>query len=73
MNIIEEKIINHLYMNVMTKGEYPNFGSPECRCDKCMFYEVACRPGDNYVGCFHGWKREGDKSYNEILKYKCVK
>lgn len=57
-NVIEEKLIKNAFMNVITKGEYPNFGSPECKCDKCMFYKVACNPKDeNIVGCFHGWKR----------------
>ena len=59
MNVIEKKIINDIFTKVITKGEYPEFGSPECYCDKCMFYEVACVPlGKNAVGCFHGWKRE---------------
>ena len=59
MNVIEEKIINDAFMKVITKGEYPEFGSPEVRCNKCMFYKVACKPsGKNVVGCFHGWKRE---------------
>lgn len=57
-NVIEEKLIKNAFMNVITKGEYPNFGSPECKCDKCMFYKVACEPKDkNVVGCFHGWKK----------------
>ena len=61
MNIIEKTIINHLYKNIVTKGEYPEFGFPECRCNKCMFYGVACVPtGKDVVGCFHGWKREID-------------
>ena len=59
MNVIEEKIINDVFMKVITKGEYPEFGSPECRCNKCMFYGIACNPSDkNVVGCFHGWTRE---------------
>lgn len=59
MNAIEEKIVNDLFMNVITKGEYPKFGSPECKCDKCMFNEVACKPSrKDVVGCFHGWKKE---------------
>jgi hypothetical protein len=55
MNIIEEKIIKEIYTNIMTKGEYPNFGSPECKCSKCMFHNVACTPiHKDAVGCFHG-------------------
>ena len=68
MNVIEEKIVNHLYENVITKGEYPNFGSPEVHCNKCMFYEVACKPSDECVGCFHGWKRESDPNYDAFIK-----
>lgn len=61
MNVIEKKIINDLFMNIITKGEFPNFGSPEVKCKRCMFYEIACKPSDKYVvGCFHGWKREAD-------------
>lgn len=61
MNIIEEKIVNDIFMNVIAKGEYPAFGSPECKCNKCMFYKIACKPSDkNVVGCFHGWKRESE-------------
>lgn len=59
MNIIEEAIINELFIDIVTKGNYPEFGSPECRCKKCMFYKVACTPPSaKVVGCFHGWKKE---------------
>lgn len=59
IGFIEEAIIRNAFMNMITKGEYPDFGSPECRCNKCMFYKVMCNPKDeNVVGCFHGWKRE---------------
>lgn len=59
MNVIEEKIIRDIFMKIITQGEFPKFGSPEVRCDKCMFYGVACIPsGKNAVGCFHGWKKE---------------
>ena len=59
MNVIEKKIINDIFMNIITKGEFPDFGSPEVKCNKCMFYEVACKPsGKDVVGCFHGWKKE---------------
>ena len=53
----------------MTKGEYPNFGSPECRCSKCMFHKVACNPsGKNVVGCFHGWKIEESSDQQKLQK-----
>ena len=60
MNIIEETIINNLFKNIVTKGQYPEFGSPECKCNKCMFYKVACPSShkQNVAGCFHGWKRD---------------
>jgi len=62
MSIIEEKIIKDAYMNILTNGEYPQFGSPEVRCDKCMFYKVVCYPSnETVVGCFHGWRREKEK------------
>lgn len=59
MNIIEAKIINDIYTKVITKGEYPDFGSPEVLCSKCMFHNIACFPSGNTAGCFHGWKKEG--------------
>lgn len=69
MNIIEEKIINDIFTKVITKGEYPNFGSPECKCNKCMFHNVACFPTNkNAVGCFHGWKKEEDEKWNDFNK-----
>jgi len=58
MNIIEKHIIGELYNNILTKGEYPKFGSPECNCNKCMFYNVTCPPSPHRAGCFHGWKKE---------------
>lgn len=61
---LEKEIIKMVYENIMNKGEYPNFGSPEIHCDKCMFYRVACRPySDIVVGCFLGWKREQEENY----------
>ena len=59
-NVIEEKIINDAFMNIVTKGEFPEFGSPEVRCNKCMFNKIIC-PSSNkpdVVGCFHGWKKQ---------------
>lgn len=62
MKYFEENIIKNTFMDIVTKGEYPNFGSPECKCNKCMFHKVACNLSDkkDVVGCFHGWKREKD-------------
>lgn len=60
MNIIEDAIIVNAFNNIITKGKYPEFGSPEVHCDKCMFHKVTCFPTNkNAVGCFHGWKKEG--------------
>ena len=59
-NVIEEKIIIDAFMNIVTKGEFPEFGSPEVRCNKCMFNKIIC-PSSNkpdVVGCFHGWKKQ---------------
>lgn len=60
MNVIEEKIINDTFRKIITNGEFPNFGSPEVRCDKCMFNKIVCLSFNkpNVVGCFHGWKKE---------------
>ena len=55
---IEKIMIKKILEDIITKGEYPKFGSPETRCNKCMFYNIACNPLPKYVGCFHGWKRE---------------
>lgn len=60
MNVIEKKIINDIFRKIITNGEFPNFGSPEVRCDKCMFNKIVCPSSNkpNVVGCFHGWKKE---------------
>ena len=54
----EKKIIETIFENIMLKGEFPKFGSPETKCSKCMFCKVVCYPSSSCVGCFHGWKRE---------------
>lgn len=54
----DKKMIKLLFDNAMLKGEYPNFGFPETRCDKCMFAGIACETSPEYVGCLGGWKRE---------------
>lgn len=53
MNKIDEKIIKSIFENIQ-KGVYPKFGSPETRCNKCMFYGVVCMPKPEYVGCYGG-------------------
>ena len=58
LNNIDKEMIKIIFENIMTKGEYPKFGSPETRCDKCMFYKITCRPLPEYIGCLLGWKRE---------------
>ena len=61
MNNIDKMMIIKIYDNIVNKCEFPKFGSPETRCDKCMFHGIACLPLQGYVGCFHGWKREEEK------------
>lgn len=56
----ETILIKAIFKNITLKGKFPKFGSPETRCDKCMFNKIACFPASNCVGCFHGWKREGE-------------
>ena len=59
MNKIEEKIIKSIFDD-MKNGIFPKFGSPETKCDKCMFCGVICQTNHDYVGCLGGWKREED-------------
>lgn len=54
----DKEMIKLIYKNIIDKGEFPKFGSPEMKCSKCMFYGIACQPSSEYVGCHHGWKRE---------------
>ena len=54
----DKKIIKTIFDDIINNGKFPNFSSPEMKCDKCMFYGVACLPSHEYVGCFSGWKRE---------------
>lgn len=61
INDIDKKMIKIIYENIMEKCEFPKFGSPETKCDKCMFYGVACQPLPKYIGCYHGWKREEEQ------------
>ena len=58
MSNIEKVMIKKFFEDIVTKCEFPKFGSPETKCDKCMFYNIACNPLHEYVGCYHGWKRE---------------
>ena len=55
---IDKKMIKLLHDNIRTNGTYPNFGSPETKCAKCMFYMISCFPSPQYVGCLGGWKKE---------------
>lgn len=55
---IDKEMIKLIYENIIDKGEFPKFGSPEMKCDKCMFHRIVCQPSPEYVGCYHGWKRE---------------
>ena len=57
-NKIEEKIIRNIFENIIQNGVYPTFGSPETRCNKCMFFGITCMPSPEYIGCYGGWKRE---------------
>lgn len=57
MNEIEKNIIKSIFED-MKNGKYPEFGSPETRCDKCMFAGIACGTSPQFVGCLGGWKRE---------------
>jgi len=60
MSSVDKKMIEIIFSNIMLKDEFPNFGSPETMCNKCMFHEIVCWPAPGYIGCFHGWKREKD-------------
>lgn len=53
----ENKIMLKAIFEDMKKGNFPNFGSPETKCNKCIFYGIVCDPGAEYVGCLGGWKR----------------
>lgn len=57
MTNLEKKIIKDIFEK-MKDGFTPRFGSPETRCDKCMFLEVICLPSEEYTGCYGGWKME---------------
>jgi hypothetical protein len=51
-----KKLLEIIFEN-MKKGDFPKFGSPETKCNKCMFYNIVCFPRPEYVGCLGGWKR----------------
>lgn len=53
----ENKTILKTIFEDTKRGVWPNFGSPETKCIKCMFYGIVCDPDPKYVGCFGGWKR----------------
>lgn len=46
----------------LKNGNFPKFGSPETKCEKCMFSGIACFPGIGVAGCLGGWKKEGENS-----------
>lgn len=52
-NKVDERIVRNIF-NDMQKGIWPKFGSPETRCDKCMFFGIICLPSPEYVGCYCG-------------------
>ena len=56
--ITDDKIIKAIYENIRNNAEFPTFGSPETKCNKCMFCGVACQPLPEWAGCFAGWKYE---------------
>lgn len=58
MDKIDGIIIKNIHEDIIKRGVYPKFGSPEIKCAKCMFYKVTCSPSPEYVGCYGGWKRE---------------
>ncbi len=54
----ENKTMLKVIFENMKKGVMPNFGSPETKCNKCMFHGIVCEPlSENVVGCLGGWKR----------------
>lgn len=63
---IERRAVSKIFRD-MANGKFPNFGSPETRCHRCMFYKVVCplMELDNRVGCLGGWKREVDGWYSD--------
>lgn len=57
VNKVAENIIRGIFEDIQ-KGNWPKFGSPETRCNKCMFYGVSCGSKLGRVGCLGGWKME---------------
>ena len=64
INNIDKKMIEVVFENIMLNDEFPKFGSPETECSKCMFYNIVCLPSSARVGCYHGWKREGENGFD---------
>lgn len=58
---IDKQMIKLMYKNIIENYEFPKFGSPETKCEKCMFFKVACIPPPQYVGCLGGWKMEEEE------------
>ena len=58
MDAKTNNIMARVVFENMKKGQLPNFGSPETKCDKCMFCGGVCNPAPGVVGCLGGWKRD---------------
>ena len=54
-------IILEAFCGIVDRCEFPKFGSPEMKCNKCMFNKVTCHPDLDCVGCFLGWKMESEE------------
>lgn len=57
-NKVDKIIIKNIHEDIINKGIWPKFGSPETRCNKCMFYGITCAPRHDRIGCLGGWKME---------------
>lgn len=55
VNKVAENIIRGVFEDIQ-KGNWPKFGSPETKCNKCMFFGVTCGHVAGRVGCLGGWK-----------------
>ena len=57
-----DKLMIKMVFEELKNGNFPKFGSPETKCEKCMFSGISCFPGIGVVGCLGGWKKEGENS-----------
>lgn len=55
-NEVDRIIIKNIHEDIIKRGIYPKFGSPETKCNKCMFYGISCGSKLGRVGCLSGWK-----------------